>query len=51
MSAAVLVFSKMASIVITTKQDLKDITLEANDIPGAQLSKPPELCTVATSTA
>ena len=48
MSAAVLVFSKMASIVITTKQDLKDITLEANDIPGAQLSEPPELCTVAT---
>ena len=48
MSAAVLVFSKMASIVITTKQDLKDITLEANDIPGAELPKPPELCTVAT---
>ena len=39
--------SKMPFIVITTNQDLKDVTLEANDIPGAELSKPPELCTVA----
>ena len=39
--------SKMASMVVTTNQDLEDITLEANDIPGAELPKPPELCTVA----
>ena len=39
--------SKMASTVITTNQDIEDITLEANDIPGAELPKPPELCTVA----
>ena len=39
--------SKMTSIVITTNQDLEDITLVANDIPGAELPKPPELCTVA----
>ena len=37
----------MESIVITTNQDLKDLTLEANDIPGEELPKPPELCTVA----
>ncbi|XP_015768014.1 PREDICTED: uncharacterized protein LOC107346697 [Acropora digitifera] len=37
----------MASIVITTNQDLEDITLEANDIPGAELPNPPELCTLA----
>ena len=39
--------SKMVSMVVTTNQDLEDITLEANDIPGAELPKPPELCTVA----